>query len=317
MLAQVLADLFLIHECFADVGTVLDGSLLARVYFADICTGLQYLLLWLDWMCIPRVQFSNLFGSIGGKHSLLSDGQIAMLNTVGFIWQLSQRIKQHSPPASSAPAITQQASNSIAANSPPPPMKITVQALLPVPNIAMWVLESLQLNTAHTRLCQQNLHKEIMFPADATIHSISLHQREGGKQSDKKWCNIFLYICCASVDHFPWSMWKTFAWICSWMMWWRGRGLSGFCIHDNGDVLLHGLSSRCSLGYQWCYCHDCNNIEEGMKESTTFKVTNEYTICFGYSINQMGPLLQMRRTSYHCYRIMQVVGLSRCMLWRA
>ncbi len=86
------------------------------------------------------------------------------------------------------------------------------------------------------------------------------------------------------------------------------RGLSGFCIHDNRDVLLCGLNSTFATETFSAVAEERNAVciindaiamipiieKKSSKESKTFKVTNDYTACCGYSTNQMGPLLQTK-----------------------
>jgi hypothetical protein len=86
------------------------------------------------------------------------------------------------------------------------------------------------------------------------------------------------------------------------------RGLSGFCIHDNRDVLLCRLNSTFAAETFSAVAIERNAVcvikdaiamipiikKKASKESKTFKVTDDYTMRFGYSTNQMGPLLQTK-----------------------
>jgi hypothetical protein len=86
------------------------------------------------------------------------------------------------------------------------------------------------------------------------------------------------------------------------------RGLSGFCIHDNRDVLLCGLNRMFAAETFSAVAEERNAVcvinnaiamipiikKKASKESKTFKMTDDYTTRFGYSTNQIGPLFQMK-----------------------
>ncbi len=83
---------------------------------------------------------------------------------------------------------------------------------------------------------------------------------------------------------------------------------SGFCIHDNGDVLLCRLNSKFAADIFCAVAEERNAVsviddaldmipiieKKAKQENKAFKVTDDYTTHFGYSTNQMGPLLQTK-----------------------
>ncbi len=83
---------------------------------------------------------------------------------------------------------------------------------------------------------------------------------------------------------------------------------SGFCIHNNRDVLLCGLNSTFAVDILCAVAEERNAVsvihdaldmipiieKKAKQKIKTFKVTDDYTTRFGYSTNQMGPLLQTK-----------------------